>query len=167
MKTIIMSAVLLGSLTAFAGNSERVILSDSISFSTEVSVETVRCSNVGYGAAELKINLAGLDGWTLFDHTNSHVGEFGEPCMTAGRCKMFPNRPGFVVEDLVQNRPGFETITVLRNVVESKTESKDQQGNDVCVRALAENLTTSVRGISFRHSRFGAEQTFPIEVCRK
>ena len=116
---------------------------------------------------ELKINLAGLDGWTLFDHTNSHVGEFGEPCMTAGMCKRHPEGDGFTVEDLVQNTPGNELVTVSRVVVENKSEVKDLEGNDICARSLTENLTTTVRGIKFEHSRWGEQQNFPIEVCRK
>ncbi len=167
MKTILLTLTLVGSLNSWAKDSQRVILSDSKRFETEVSTETVRCSQVGYGAQELKINLAALDGWTLFDHTNAQAGEFGEACMTAGRCKMMGGQNGFTIDDLIKNNPGMEVIKVDRQIIESKTESKDQNGVDVCVRSLAENLSTTVRGIKFKHSRFGAEQNFPIEVCRK
>ena len=168
MKTLIMTITLLGTINAWAKDSQRVILADSKTFLTEVSTNTVRCSQLGYGAKELKINLAALDGWTLFDHTNSHVGEFGEPCMTAGQCKRGPNdQTGFTIDDLVQSNPGNEVITVFRNVIESKTETKDSEGNDVCSRALTENITATIRGIKFQHTRWGAEQNFPIEVCRK
>ena len=167
MKTILLTLTLVGSLNTWAKDSQRVILADSKTFLTEVSTTTVRCSQVGYGAEQLKINLASLDGWTLFDHTNSHLSEFGEPCMTAGMCKRSPHTPGFSIEDLVQNNPGSEVIMVLRNVIENKTESKDQDGNEICVRSLTENLTTTIRKIKFQHSRSGGEQNFPIEVCRK
>lgn len=167
MKTLIMVVAVAGSINAWAKDSQRVILADSKTLITEVSTSTVRCSEIGYGAKELKINLSGLDGWTLFDHTNALAGEFGEPCMTAGLCKRVPNGPGFTIEQLVQNNPGNEVVTVNRNVVESKTESKDQNGLDICVRSLTENLTTSVRGIKFQHTRYGEQQNFPIEVCRK
>jgi hypothetical protein len=171
MKALILAVVTVASLSAWSqedqNRKERVILKDSKTFPAEVSVNTVRCTEVGYGAKELKINLAGLDGWTLFDHTNSHVGEFGEPCMTAGQCKAPWNKEGFTIDDLIQNRPGTEIITVQREVLEIKQVIQDQQGNLGCERSLQENLVTSVRGITFRHTRWGAEQNFPIEVCRK
>lgn len=167
MKHILLTVMVLGSVQTMAKDSQRVILKDSKTFETEVSTQTVRCSELGYGARELKINLAGLDGWTLFDHTNSHVGEFGEPCMTAGRCKRTPTSGGFDLNDLIQNNPGKEVVTVQRQVIENKTETKDQDNQDVCERSLTENLTTTIRGIKFHHTRMGATQNFPIEVCRK
>lgn len=166
MKKQILSMVLMmaAGAAARAADSQRVILADSKTFNTEVSLETVRCSNLGYGAGLLKINLAGLDGWTLFDHTNSHVGEFGEPCMAAGRCMMGDEGP---ILDFIGGKPGTETVTVQRQVLEIKQESKDAEGNEVCVRSLQENLSTVIRGTQFLHTRHGAEQTFPVEVCRK
>ena len=167
MKHVLVATGLLISITAVAKNSDRVILKDSKTFETEVSTATVRCTQIGYSMPELKINLAALDGWTLFDHTNSQVGEFGEPCMTAGMCSENPTDGGFTIGDLIQNRPGKEVITVQREVIESKYESKDGQNQDVCERWLSENLQTKVRGIEFRHSRTGPAQIFPIEACRK
>ncbi|MEQ1721984.1 MAG: hypothetical protein ABL930_02330 [Pseudobdellovibrio sp.] len=142
-------------------------MADSKTFVTEVSLTTVRCSQIGYGFPELKINLSGLDGWTVFDHTNSHVGEFGEPCMTAGVCKRGTAGRGFSINDLIQDNPGNEVVTVQRQLIERKYESKDQDNVEVCIRSLTENLSSSVRGIKFQHSRSGAEQTFAIEACRK
>ena len=171
MKALLVTVITLASLSVWSqedqNRKERVILKDSKTFSTEVSAVTVRCSEVGYGAQELKINLAGLDGWTLFDHSNAQVGEFGEPCMTAGQCKAPWNKEGFTIDDLIQNRPGAEIITVQREVLEIKQVTQDREGNLGCDRSLMENLVTSVRGITFRHTRWGAEQSFPIEVCRK
>jgi hypothetical protein len=164
-KQILLAGLVIGmGFVAQAKDSQRVILSDSKTFTTQVSVETVRCSMLGYGTGLLKINLSGLDGWTLFDHSNAAVGEFGEPCMAAGRCELGDDK---AVNDLIGNKPGSETITVLRQVLEIKRESKDEQGNDVCIRSLQENLNTTVRGTAFKHSRTGADQTFAIEVCRK
>jgi hypothetical protein len=135
----------------------------------EISTTTVRCTEIGYGAQELKINLAGLDGWTLFDHTNAHVGEFGDPCMTAGRCKApwsGSDDNGFTIDDLIQNRPGTEIIKVDREVIEVKMVI-NRNGERVCERSLREHLSTTVRGIAFGHIRWGAQQDFPIEVCQK
>lgn len=161
---ILMTVTLTLAAAAKAADSERIILSDSKTFATEISQATVRCSNLGYGAGFLKINLAGLDGWTLFDHTNSHVGEFGEPCMAAGRCMEWDPKP---ILDFIDNRPATETVTVHRQVIEIKREIKDQNGQDVCERSLREDLSSVIRGTQFLHSRHGAQQDFPIEVCRK
>lgn len=156
--------VLVAVSPAEAKHSSRVILADSKTFITEISDHTVRCSDLGYGSGFLKINLVGLDGWTLFDHTNSHVGEFGDPCMAAGACRVgdasvqnFINKGGL----------GTEVVTVSRVVQEHKTEKKDQSGQDVCVRSLQEDLSTTIRGERFLHMRAGADQTFSVEVCRK
>jgi hypothetical protein len=167
MKQLLLTMTVLSSLNTFAKDTERVILADSKTFLTEVSLATVRCSHFGYGLRQLKINLSGLDGWTVFDHTNSHVGEFGEPCMTAGLCKPEFAGNGFSLNDLIQNKPGHEVISVQRQLIERKYESKDQNNVDVCIRILTENLATSIRGIKFKHSRSGAVQTFAIEACRR
>jgi hypothetical protein len=167
MKKILIIAAVLASMNAWAKDSQRLILADAKTFITEVSTTTVRCSDLGYGNLQLKINLSGLDGWTVFDHSNNYLGEFGEPCMTAGSCKTAWRKDGYNVADIVQDKPGSEVITVVRQLIESKTESKDEAGVDVCIRSLTENINTTVRGIKFAHTRSGADQTFHIEVCRK
>lgn len=167
MKKVLLLTLLTITSSAWAKNSERVLLQDAKTFSTEVSTATVRCSEVGYGSKELKINLAGLDGWTVLDHTNSNLGDVNEPCMTAGQCKRTASSPGFSIDDLVKNKPGSETITVSRILTEVKYEMKDENNQDVCQRSLREELSTSIRGIAFHHTREGLDQVFPIEVCRK
>ncbi len=167
MKNLLLVITVLGSLNTWAKDSQRVILSDSKTFENIVSEETVRCSEVGYGVKELKINLAALDGWTLFDHSNAQVGEFGEPCMTAGRCQG-PGAPsGLKLEDLIKGNPGKEIVKVDREVIEWKTEAQHFNGTESCNRSLTENLTTTIRGIKFRHSRSSQTESFPIEACRK
>jgi hypothetical protein len=163
MKNLLLVSILtLTSLNLWAKDSERVILTDAKTFATEVSNTTVRCSDIGYGNLQLKINLPGLDGWTLFDHSNANLGDILEPCMTAGRCSQ-----GHNIDDLVKNNPGLETVTVVRKIVEVKMEAKDANNGDVCRRLLREELQTTVRGFEFHHTRTGLDQDFPIEVCRK
>ena len=158
------------STTVFAGAGSRVILKDNKTVATQVANETVRCSETGYGAKLLKINIAALDGWTLFDHSNNQFGEFGEPCMSAGQCKAPWNPDGLTVESLVQNNPGLETITIDREVIETKHIGQIHDGNggekEACVRQLIENLKTTVRGVQFTHSRSGAREEFDVQVCR-
>lgn len=167
-KVLILTALLTITAAAHAKNSEREILKDSKTFPAEVSNSTVRCSAVGYGNEELKINLSALDGWTLFDHTNANFGDIdGEPCMTAGLCKRHGLSHGFSVEDVIQNNPAIVTITVLRTVKEVKMETVDQHNQRVCQRSLREELETTIRGIKFHHVRSGFDQNFPIEVCNR
>lgn len=171
MKKTLFSALIGLSSSAFAGAGSRVILKDIKTVETQVSTETVRCSATGYGASLLKINIAALDGWTLFDHSNSQFGEFGEPCMSAGQCKAPWLPDGLGVEDLVQSNPGKEKITIEREVIETKHHGQIHNGAggeiDVCVRQLIENLKTNIRGIEFTHSRSGAREEFPIAACSK
>jgi hypothetical protein len=170
MKSIMFLLSVLGS-SVFAAEGSRTILKDSKTVETMVSTETVRCSQIGYGSELLKINIAALDGWTLFDHSNSQFGEFGQPCMSAGRCKAPWNPNGLTVDSLVQSKPGLEKVTIEREVIETKHKGQISDGNggetEVCVRQLVENLKTNVRGIEFVHSRSGAREEFPIEVCNK
>lgn len=170
MKKTILFVIIGLSHSAFAAVGSRIILKDSKTVDTMVSSASVRCSDIGYGSKLLKINIAALDGWTLFDHTNSQFGEFGEPCMSAGMCKGVIAPDGLTVDSLVQNNPGLETITIEREVVEEKYRGQIHNGlggeKEVCVRQLHENLKTTVRGINFEHSRTGAREEFPVEVCK-
>lgn len=171
MKTTIFLTLIGFTHCGFAGVGSRVILKDNKTLDTQVSTETVRCSEIGYGAKLLKINIAALDGWTLFDHSNNQFGEFGEPCMSAGQCKAVWNPDGLTVESLVQNNPGLETITIEREVIESKHIGQVHNGNggetEACIRQVTENLKTTVRGIDFTHSRTGAVEQFDVKVCQK
>lgn len=168
-KSVFLILMGLSSSVLAAGAGSRVILKDSKTIETLVAKETVRCSAVGYGASLLKINIAALDGWTLFDHSNSQFGEFGEPCMSAGQCKAPWIPDGLSVEELVQNNPGLEKVTIEREVIESKHFGQAHDGlggeRNVCVRELIENLKTTVRGIEFVHSRAGAREEFPVAAC--
>jgi hypothetical protein len=164
MKMLLMLAAVIMSGNVLAG--ERVILKDSKAMEVSVNYETVKCSQLGYGSSELKINIAALDGWTIFDHSNSTFGDLaGLPCMTAGACKRTPLTRGFVIEDVVQSNPRVETVVVNRVLTESRSETTDNEGVKICERQLVEKLDTIVGGITFRHQRSGAHQTLPIESC--
>ncbi len=164
MKNLLVLAVILMSANIFAG--ERVILADSKEMDAEVSNKTVRCSALGYGMAELKINIVGLDGWTILDHSNVSFGDDSDlPCMTAGRCKRFDRDGGFSINDVVQNTPRTERILVNRILTESRVESVGTGGEKVCFRSLTEALSTVVGGIAFNHQRFGASEELPLKAC--
>ncbi len=164
---LILGALLL-TQTTFAA--ERILLNDSKILAAEVSTNTVRCTAIGYSMPELKINLRGLDGWTLFDHSNLRQGDLaGEPCMTAGMCDQFGDGQGFKIDDLIKGQPGTETIKVERKVIETKEiqkQSLNEGSGNVCVRSVREELHTVVRGIEFNHSRGGLREVFPVKACQ-
>lgn len=144
---------------------ERIILKDSLTAETEVSRKTVRCSHFGYGMSELKINIASLDGWTLFDHSNIRFGDRSDlPCMSAGACQSFNDEPALSIDDVIQGNERKEKIIIEREVIETRIVTESEAGK-VCSRFLTENLKTIIGGVPFTHSRGGAEQTLPLKAC--
>ena len=161
-------------LTLNAFGAERILINDSKQMDAELNVSTVRCSAIGYGGSELKVSLKGLDGWTLFDHSNINKGDLsGQPCMTAGLCKMFPGQKvALSISDILAGGDRTETVVVRRQIVEVKEVTKDAKNKDVCSRHIEERLATEVTKadgtgkIKFNHLRFGIEETFPLSVCQ-
>lgn len=152
---------------------ERVLINDSKTMEAELNATTVRCSMIGYGARELKISLKGLDGWTLFNHSNIALGDFGGPCMTAGMCKFNSSaKKGFEISDIIGSGDRIETVVVKRQIVEVKDIIKDESGAEFCSRHIEERLATSVARsdgkskIVFRHLRSGLSELLPLSVCQ-
>lgn len=167
--------LLIALLTTQTMAAERVLISDSKVTDVTLNKISVRCSALGYGMAELKINIPALDGWTLFDHSNINLGDFpGEPCMTAGVCTRRANAPGFSIEDILGNVENVkvERLKINRKIVEVKLLAKDDNGNDICIRQIHERLETDVpredgQGvIHFKHARHGLDESFPARVCQ-
>ncbi len=165
MKKLMMLAVLMsGNLMA----GERTLLDDSKAMDAEVSKKTVVCSELGYGMAELKINIKALDGWTILDHSNSRFGgRDGIPCMTAGACKPSwnPEGPGFEIEDIIQGNPRVEKIVVHRKLIEVRNLLDNEAGEQTCFRNLREELATVVGGIPFFHARVSPAEELPAKSC--
>lgn len=164
MKKFLVLAVVMMSANVMAG--ERLILDDQKEMNAEVNATTVLCSAKGYGLEELKINIKGLDGWTILDHSNIRFGDrSGLPCMTAGMCKPWgTSGKGFEVEDVVQNNPRVEKVVVKRKLFEIREVfgEGDEQG---CFRNLREELETTVGGIPFHHKRFSTQEKLPTKAC--
>jgi hypothetical protein len=161
-KLLVLVVLICGNVMA----GERVILKDSKAIDQEVNEETVICSAIGYGQAEVKISIKELDGWTIFDHSNASFGDGkGLPCMTAGICKKPWTKVGFSIEDVIQNNERVEKIVVDRELVETRILVRDENQFRSCQRTLTENLRTVVGGIPFTHSREGAEQSLPESAC--
>lgn len=140
---------------------ERVSLADSFFVHVDIEEGKVRCSALGYGMEELKIEVPDLRSEALFNHAN-----FGEaqPCMTAGICKVdwVPDHQGFTPADLIQDNPAREQMLVERELVESFDINITQQK---CQRRLRENLKGVLRGIEFKHTVAKSIGDLPIEVC--
>lgn len=175
MKNLLLGIICLsfcGTVALAAGKSvpnERILLEDSKVMNAEINNKTLRCSMLGYGFTELKINLKGLDGWTILDHSNARFGEFlGQPCMTAGACKLpwDEDNTGFDLEEILRTKSGEETIRVHRQISEVKTLRLNAQNKNVCIRTITEKLNTTVAGIKFHHAR-AFDETFAAEVCAK
>lgn len=159
MKNLLVLAVLMSS-SVMAG--ERVVIQDQKTLDAEVSNKTVRCSAKGYGLEELKINIKGLSGWTMLDHSNRKFGDGGEPCMTAGMCAGDLGA-GLSIDDVLQNNPRTEKITVFRKLTESRNISNESSAD--CLRTFTENLKTTVGGVAFNHTRMSGQDVLPAEAC--
>lgn len=163
MKKLLIATTLLTSLNIFA--SERTLLTDQKELMAQINDKTLICSASGYGASELKINIKGLDGWTILDHSNFRFGDpTGNPCMTAGVCNYFDPH-GFDLAEILRNAPKEEKIIVKRIISEKKEEVESQTNVKVCRRTIIENLETTVMKINFHHTRSFFED-FNIKLCK-
>jgi hypothetical protein len=156
--TTLLGASLFPAISFAAESFSRVSKSDSFSALVLVDSQNVRCSGLGYGREELKISVPALAWWGVFDHRNA--GET-QPCMTAGPCAS-PWWDGLSVDDLIQDRPGPETVTIQRELVETFLVDHQRQH---CERSLTENLTTELRGLNFRHSVSKDIGSLPFQSC--
>jgi hypothetical protein len=175
MKILLLTALFSTQLIAVATAAERVLISDSKVATVVLNETSVRCSAIGYGYPELKINIPSLDGWTIFDHSNIRAGDLiGQPCMTAGICKgaRSDRDAGNSIDDILSGGPRTIQVKVNRKIVEVKNLGKADNGGDVCNRHIEERLSTEVlRGdskgtVAFTHLRAGLQETFPIAICK-
>ena len=166
MKKIIACLILVSAVNVMASEQKtRLLLKDSKVLSVELNDETVRCSAFGYGQSELKVNIKGLDGWTLLDHSNIRFGDANPlPCMTAGVCGQEDN--DLSVEKILHGNPRTEKVTVNREVSEVKfVTTGTAAGPKACQRQLVETLETVVGGVPFKHSRSIMAELLPLASC--
>lgn len=138
----------------------RVSLKDRFEASVDVNNRTVRCSSVGYGVSELKINVPGLKWNAVFDHSNAeNLG----PCMTAGVCRDdIINVDGLTPDDLIQDDPGRQNIVVRRLL---KERFQLDHFDKTCSRTLTESLDTVIRGHEFTHTVSKQIGDLPFQSC--
>lgn len=161
MKKIMFSVVLLGVLPAltFAQRTERVLKDVTTPITIEVTEKNVRCSAVGYGLSELKLNIPSLRWLAVLDHSNAeNLG----PCVTAGACSNPDlNREGREPMDIIVSGDDrvHTDVRVILTEVFSKSGGK-------CFRSLEERVELNVRGVPFTHLVTESIGTLPVEECK-
>jgi hypothetical protein len=156
MKFLFLSLLTTLSLGAMA---QAPLVKEIFRQTSEIEVQldetTVRCSNIGYGFPELKVDVPALDLVATFQHRN--FGE-GQPCMTAGRCT--PDRSP---ELLLATGPGIEKAQL--EVVHTE-EAYLNEENNTCYRSLVETVTMQLRGQTFTHRRSGVLSETTADQCK-
>ncbi len=155
---IFFSLLCLLSVSAFAQSPKLVkeISRVQQEITVAVNADTVRCSAIGYGQAELKIDVPALDWAAHFQHRS--FGE-GQPCMTAGACRRVGG-PEVILAG------GDEEITTLLTVVLQEVAWVDDT-NNTCYRQLEEVLEMEIRGHKFGHVRQAPLVQIDAELCRQ
>jgi hypothetical protein len=139
-----------------------IVSEKKIESTIELNTKTLRCSNVGYSAPELKVSVPDLEWAALFDHSN-----FGEvlPCMSAGFCALFPpvgNTASSVISRMLDLNKPFEKIEISIILSEEYTLNHKRK---TCFRGLNEDLETNIRGTIFTHHRSMPFGDYPYELC--
>jgi hypothetical protein len=116
----------------------------------------VRCSALGYGQPELKVDVPDLDWAAVFNHRQ--LGE-GEPCMAAGVCGG-TNTPARVLAGGEGDVPAH--LLVVHTEVGTITA-----GHSTCTRELVEELTMALRGLTFAHRKSTPLAPWTAAECRK
>ncbi len=157
MKPLIALLVLAASSSVFAAaDLKKEIWRQTFTIEVAVTNDSVRCSAIGYGLPELKIDVPALDWAAKFQHRN--LGE-GQPCMTAGRCTSFRG-PELVLQD----RPGVEAVDLT--VIHSEEGVIDRE-RDTCHRRLVEEVEMTLRGTRFTHTRTAPLIHVSAEECER
>jgi len=128
----------------------------TVTIPVKMSQDTIRCSAVGYGMPELKIDVPALDYAASFQHRN--FGE-GQPCMTAGRCDEVGG-PEVILSG------GEEEITTELTVIHQEVAWLDEVRN-TCFRQIEEHLEMNVRGHIFTHKRAATLNEISADLCKK
>ena len=132
----------------------KVISRNVVDASVKVAANTVRCSSLGYGRPELKIDVPALDWAASFNHRT--FGE-GQPCMTSLVCR------GGVGPELIL-ADGEAEVPVKLIVTHTEKAWLDRE-NDKCSRWLEEHVEMELRGLKFTHVRLGNLGESTVAAC--
>lgn len=142
MKIVLLTVTLLAPALASAETLEREISRVSHNINVAVNAGSVRCSALGYGALELKVDVPDLDWAASFNHRQ--LGE-GKPCMTAGVC-------GGDLTPAKLRAAGEGDVATVLEVVHREVAMIDR-ARGTCSRELVEEVELELHGISFHHRR--------------
>lgn len=129
--------------TAVKASNAKAALAIVSDRTTTVSVPlgpaTVKCSRADYAEPMLKVLIPALADLTVLNHRNTREGA---PCVSAGSClQMSP-------QDILKGGEGVDEVKA--RVVLRKETAID---GEVCHVTLVETVTTTIRGVVFRHER--------------
>ena len=166
---IVLSTLSLISSIAFAQNQNQRFETVAVSVSNlkhkltaQLNVLTVRCLEGDYGARSLKISLSALKELTVFRHTTR--GET-EPCINAGFCvRENSHTPGLTPDLILDPSRPSEDIEVNVKLEEILNIDHDMQ---LCRRSLSETVTSTVRGLDFKHKDGASLGNLDYQVCLK
>lgn len=156
MKTLIAAAVLLFPLVVNAETVDKEVSRQTTDITVALHPSSVRCSALGYGSPELKVDVPDLDWAAVFNHRQ--LGE-GEPCMAAGACTS-TNTPGRVLAG------GEGDVPAQVLVVHTEVGTIDKV-HATCTRELVEELTMQLRGLTFTHRKSTPLAPWTAAECRK
>lgn len=137
MKLLVATVLMFAGLAAHADSV--TVSSRTVTLPVDLSAAHVRKTNAGYGQTYLvKILVPELAAETVMNHRNE--GE-GAPCLATYEVD--------TIEQLIQGRPSVEKAAFKIELVKDTYLDEAK----VCHVTLTENVTTSIRGFQFIHSR--------------
>lgn len=169
MKLLVIVATLLGSFAAYADASppaETVTIERSraeVPLTIDLNGTTVKCLLGDYGSESLKISLPDLRDYTVFRQTTR--GETA-PCINAGSCLFDTTPDGRKLDPSLIIDPARPTEDVKILVVLNEILIIDHAQRS-CSRSLVENISSTVRGLDFRHSDGAYLGTLDYDLCLK
>lgn len=135
---------------------ETVLKDTTTIVAVDINPKTVFCTDRGYSNIQLKVSLPDLDWLAHFDHRV--VGE-RLPCITGGACSD-ALQPGNIID---LNEP---IVLAPVRVVLTQTLTVDDASN-ACTQTLSEEITSLIRGRTFKHFRAGEPTPIDMAKCHK
>ncbi|MES2856195.1 MAG: hypothetical protein V4692_10050 [Bdellovibrionota bacterium] len=155
---VLMAALLLSGAAQAEGvdpilnSGDKVISSREVVLPIDISEKMVKHSRADYSMPTVKILVPELAAETIMNHRNTAEGA---PCLAAYDAKT----PSAVI----QGRPARETAVFKIELVRSVYPNLE---NKTCEVVLTENVTTTIRGFVFEHSRNSILPTRHLDDCK-
>lgn len=165
MKHVILLA-LIGVCSSFASAQvippvKKIISDETYDINITMNPTTVQCLVGDYSASSLKIVVPELKWYTSLDHTST--GAAG-PCITAGACNgSFGSGKDSRLPLLTDATRPFEDIKL--RVVKSEVFQRIPE-NNICSHTYLEEVSSTIRGIDFKHQRSIELSTLDLAHCK-